>query len=658
MEDPTPLVNHVYEAYVQMARNMIYGYTETETRLQAQGKDLSSTDLFNILYTESRVPLFGQPHCNQFVCINENHEGEGEIVTPSKLYMFERVSEVDVPVTKFAEQGRSEEAPECILCIHKPDPAAIKDLLSTCCEISKRQPVTHLFIADATCEDLTSEEVPTLSRNVQVVCAINCEWPRSFWKKLLHQMFNCVHLRKLWLESTNLHQLEEDLDELLEHLKSNTGLTNHQVEVLLTENIFSEKFMEKWNGSNSGIICNIQLSESNGDEDGLTLDEINWLIEEQAKEINLSRENITADVVKGLEICEPVGRLILRDCRISDGTVFEAFLGLTANRFLTALDLSDTKLGHNAIHISSLLAHGNLKQLLLRHCGISTTALDFILPLLSSCKELTHLDLYGNNLEDCGRHVAEFIVAWGEKPPLRELNLGHCSMTSEACRELLLALGNCKSLTILNMTANYIQGGLIWFLPHPHEGLHSLDKLFLYSTSPNSEDMSHLAQLIEKRKLPMLRELHLASNALHTMKDVVENLVQACATHHLMELMLNICFNNLSKGFQEKCLSLCEGTTIELRGIGYWTNIAWTEDEFLEGFYDSEEVDDDDMEIDDEDEERDENEKDKEEDDDGIDNEEDEDKRKDEKKGQEKEVVMGKDENKAMEDDDKEETNR
>ena len=378
---------------------------------------------------------------------------------------------------------------------------------------------------------------------------------------------------------------------------------------------------------------------------------------------------------------EPIGRLILQDCSISDGTVFETFLGLTADNFLTVLDLSGTKLGHNAMHISSIVAHGNLKQLHLPHCEIPETALDFILPLLPCCKELTHLNLYGNNLEACGHHVADFIMASGDKPTLKELNLGHCSMTREACMKLLFVLGNCKSLTTLNLTGNSIQGCLDWFLPHPHEGLHSFGKLFLESTSLNCEDMSHLVLLIEKRKLPMLEELNLASNALHTMETEVENLVGACVTHHIMELKVNLCDNDLSDSFEDKCKSLCEGTSIELCGIRstHLVDLPWTEDEFLQGFYDDEESDGkeenefnneveedkakDEYYIDDEQEdytEEDvtEGEKDNEEDDDEIGDQDWEEKNKDYNREQDKEeVVMGKNENKTVEDDDKQEVN-
>ena len=366
MNDPTPLVNHVYEAYVELA-SKLFSFSdvprnlETALRVKAQGKNFDDTSLLNELYTESRVSLFGHPQYNQFVCINANYKGE--IDTPSKLYSFCNLSKHDVP--KFTKQDGSEKSPECVLWIQKPDAASTKSLLSTCCEISKRQPVTHFMIDGVKCEDLTPAEAPALSRNVQTVVFDNCYLPTSFWKRILHQLFDCVNLQSLWFRYTNIHLLEETLDELLKNLESNTGLTNHQVEVVLRGNTFSGKFVKKWNGSGSGIMCKF----------------------------------------------EPVGHLILRDYSISDGVAFEALLLLSANKFLTVLDLSGTKLGHEAIHISYILALGNLKQLHLPHCEIPTMALDHILSVLHSCKELTHLNLCGNNLEACGHHVTEVIMA-------------------------------------------------------------------------------------------------------------------------------------------------------------------------------------------------------------------------------------------------------
>ena len=351
---------------------------------------------------------------NEFVCFNANYKGE--IDTPSKLYAFFNLSKDDVPVPKFTKQDGSEKSPECVLLVWKPESAAIKSLLSTCCEISKSQPVTHFMINGVKCDDLTPEEALVLSRNVQVVSIVNCFLPTSFWKRMLHQLFDCVNLQSLWFKNTNLHQLEGDLDELFKNLDSNTGLTNNQVEVVLRDSNFSDKFVKKWNRTSSGISCkfdnSFQVSDCSEDEVCLTLDEINLLTGKEEVhpgiEMNLSGENITSDVVNTLEISESVGGLILRNCSISDGAVVEAFLKLFIHNFVTVLDLSGTKLGHNAIHINYIVTQGNLKQLHLPHCEIPGTALHLILLALSSCKELTHLNLCGNNLEASRHHVSEF----------------------------------------------------------------------------------------------------------------------------------------------------------------------------------------------------------------------------------------------------------
>ena len=617
MKDPTPLVEHVYEAYVETFCNVfnpacVDSNAKTQRRLLAQGKDIFDVSLFNILYTESIVPLFGSAHYNQFVCINESDEGE--IDTPSKMYVFSEMSEDDVPFTKFAEQNGSEEAPDCIMWIIKPESAAVKSLYETCCKISKLQPVTHLMIEDVICQHLTPEKDLTLSRNIQGVHAVNCNLPMRFWKKILHQLFDCVNLRSLWFANTNLHQLEQDLDKLFKNL-DRTGLTKHQVWVVLKENKFSQKFVNKWNRTSTGISCkfddnSFHVPEFGEDEDGLALDEINWLSREvhPGIEMNLSGENITAAVVNDLEISEPVEQLILRDCSISDGAVIEAFMKLFTHNFLTVLDLSGTKLGHNAMHISYIVAHGNFKQLHLPHCEIPPMALDHILLVLPSCKELTHLNLCGNNLEASGHHVAEFIVALGDEPTLKELNLGHCSMTREACRELLLVLGTCKSLNRLNISGNSIQGCLNWFLSQSHEGLHSLQELTISKTGLNRDDLLHLTELLDN-KLTCLSQLDLGNNSLHRsirIKDALINLVQFCVTNRQRKLQLKLGFNNLSPVLMQKITSLCSNTSTELgfklKGpAGYEidiemsdtntqvrsesTDYAWRADEFLLGFY-------------------------------------------------------------------------
>ena len=138
--------------------------------------------------------------------------------------MFGEVDDDDVAVAKFAENDGSKEVPECIMCINK----AAKGLLSTCCKISKVQPVNRLIMIDVCCKDLTHTEKLTLSKNVQSVYVTACDLPVNFWKNILHQLFNCQDLQMLFLD-INLYQLEEDLEKLLENI--NSRRTNQQIEV-------------------------------------------------------------------------------------------------------------------------------------------------------------------------------------------------------------------------------------------------------------------------------------------------------------------------------------------------------------------------------------------------------------------------------------------
>ena len=545
MKDPTPVVNHVYELFLEY----VYDRFSPRNEILSQGKD--PCDLFRSIYREARIPLNRLPGYNHYIYWNDMHKGD--IHTASKLYLFNAMNKDDVPDVKFT--NGSDEAAECMLWIEKPDEDATKTLLATCCKISRRQQVNLLIMSHVHCEELTPEDTLTMSKSIQSVAVSDSDFPLNFWKHIFNQLLDCVNLRHLWLGNTNLHKLEEDLDELLENLDSRCP-NKHPVDVQLTGKKFSKKFVKKWSQPCSAIECHFydiffHNSDSSDDEDDLNMDEINWLIESHSAkqphpvgQIFLAKESITADLVTVIEMSDPFEQLVLRDCSISDDEVFEILFGSPVLNFLTALDLGGTKLGCNAGHIIWILTLGNLKELHLQHCEIPPLALEIILPALLSCKKFTHLNLAHNNLRASGLHVAESITAWGDDPTLKEINLGHCAMTREATMKLLSALGSCKSLMEAVLTGNVIQGCLNSFLPNPHEGLHSLGKLFLDSTSLNSEDMSHLVQLVEKKKLPMLEELDLGSNALHITEDMVEHLVEVCVTHHLMELKVNVCFNN------------------------------------------------------------------------------------------------------------------
>ena len=190
MKDPTLLVNHVYEVYLKYVYDCFSPEDNTEIirQLHAQGKNI--IDLFYSMYTESRVPLHGFPGYNQDIYRSDMYKGG--IDKASKLYLFNVVSKDDVPDVKFTKG--SEEAPECILWVKKPEKEVTETLLVTCCKISRHQPVNLLIMSDIYCKDLTHAEVPTMSKRVQSVVFINTDLALNFWQNILHQLFECVNL--------------------------------------------------------------------------------------------------------------------------------------------------------------------------------------------------------------------------------------------------------------------------------------------------------------------------------------------------------------------------------------------------------------------------------------------------------------------------------
>ena len=79
-----------------------------------------------------------------------------------------------------------------------------------------------------------------------------------------------------------------------------------------------------------------------------------------------------------------------------------------------------------------------------------------LLQSLSSCKQLTNLNLIHNSIGEAGRRLAQSITSWGDNPPLQQLHLYSCSIPEQVWPELLQSLSSCKQLTNLNLIHNSI----------------------------------------------------------------------------------------------------------------------------------------------------------------------------------------------------------
>ena len=198
MSDPTPLVRHVYQTYIEVTLGWMRRGVLTDI----------DASLFESLYREcaGRLPgtLLHNPYINYYD--HDSHPRDTPpIYTPSKLYVFRDVQAAVTCDTEHREGGgNQEEAPECTIAIREPDPSVGQSLLTACRTICQHQPVTHLYIWGLRCDDVTEPDVFNISRNAMSLVLWKCRLPAAVLNHLLHQMSDCTTLRTKDLFGTSL----------------------------------------------------------------------------------------------------------------------------------------------------------------------------------------------------------------------------------------------------------------------------------------------------------------------------------------------------------------------------------------------------------------------------------------------------------------------
>ena len=240
MKNSRPLVQHVYEMYVEYYLNV----------MRTGGFPSIDADLLKSLHTESSFRLVHHPLHNKYINYYNHWMDEQNrpyditaINHPCKIYHFWWMKK-DIVLGEYKEQGA--EIPECTMYINMPNETVTKSLLSKCRKISEYQPVTDLWIQGVRCDDATEVEAPILSRNIQSLLIGLCKLSSSFMRNILQQLHNCITLTYLELDHVDLSEIEEDLDKLLDNLVSNheKGLSQEKLRIR-TE--LSEEFAAKWN---------------------------------------------------------------------------------------------------------------------------------------------------------------------------------------------------------------------------------------------------------------------------------------------------------------------------------------------------------------------------------------------------------------------------
>ena len=255
LKNPIPLVEFIYEMYIE--RQLDEARTgqwdkEAAQELSAQGKDIGDLKLLRALYTESAVKPADYPLHNKYInYYNTSMETREKrpsdvspILTPSRLYGFWNMKEPAGCRLQERDDGRNDDIPECIMQIKKPEPAIRKALFSACREISRRQPVSDLWIQKVNGDDLTAAEAPIMSRNARSLWIWGpSSLPVDFLRSILLQLSDCVTLEMIKLDGVDMSEVEEEFDKLLEN-----HVTGHQgaLRMEFDNNNFSEKFVQKW----------------------------------------------------------------------------------------------------------------------------------------------------------------------------------------------------------------------------------------------------------------------------------------------------------------------------------------------------------------------------------------------------------------------------
>ena len=233
---------------------------------------------------------------------------------------------------------------------------------------------------------------------------------------------------------------------------------------------------------------------------------------------------------------------------------------LLQHESLQVLHLEETHLHDEAVPLIFNLR--NLKVLSLHRAHMSHEMCEYVCHHLG---DLVHLEHIGLSFNDLSR-VSSIRLSNTTSPVTLDLQDTH--MSPELLKSICQITSVVK-LKELDLSLNTLTGCLHHLLSEPHQGLQSLEELYLWMTKLNKNDIEELTRAVQRHVLPGLKELDLRHNKLRTMQRETEELIRTCVTHHQRELTLWLRGNDLPKEIEEKWNRLCQDTHIKLDFHGY-----------------------------------------------------------------------------------------
>ena len=170
--------------------------------------------------------------------------------------------------------------------------------------------------------------------------------------------------------------------------------------------------------------------------------------------------HILAQSIRSWRDEPPLQQLCLYNCSLTAAASLKLVQSLSTCRELTVLDLGENTLdeaGHQlAQSIRSWGQEPPLQELCLYNCSLTAAASLKLVQFLSTCRKLTGLDLGENTLDEAGHELAQSIRSLGDEPPLQKLWLHNCSLKAVASVELVQSLSTCRKLTLLHLGGNML----------------------------------------------------------------------------------------------------------------------------------------------------------------------------------------------------------
>ena len=460
MSDPTPLVDHVYQLWINAPlddiRNGECGNYKYDYK----------TDLLEALYSESKVQLPGSPlhnnNINYYNHSDSNRRPTTHVYTPSKMYLFLEMKEN--VLHQIENREHKVKIQECALVIQSPDASVTNSLFVELQQVIEKQALVDLRLFDVSCKFPLEPEVFRLSTNAQSSLMRSCSFPLQLLENLVHKLSDCNTVSIIDFSNTNL----VDVSSLT--LSNKTSLTHLDLS------------MTNMSAELCRSICQ-QLTDIT-----------------RLKYLSMARNDLSLVSKFRLDNKRNLRYLSIENTKMSAELCESIFQQLTNITHLEYLNLSENDLSQMSKF--TLNNKRTLKYLNLRNTHMSSTLYHTI------CEQLTDLQ----SLEQFLVSTEDFCYQiYGEC--VTKCYLSNTHLPSHICRRVLHQINRFSTLWWLTIT-NPLTGCLSSFLPDPHPGLPELVELSLRDTALSKEDLQHLSQITASNKLPNLSTLNLSRNTL------------------------------------------------------------------------------------------------------------------------------------------------